>query len=144
MDIPKHIRDAIANPPAATTPTTGVPSHKTILHTADTTKLTHHEDFVMRMFFMRYPKNMDWKFCMHLITEGKEDAYFTRWFPYQNLHIDDLMGEMESMLADLKHEFTSMRITLPSPLSPAATNPDPNADLSAWELITRTINPLNK
>ena len=81
---------------------------------ANIPKLTHHEDFVMRMFFMRYPKQTGWDMCLYLLRNA-EDASFTRWMAYNNIHEEDLIGEMESMLADLRQEFSS-NLTKPSPL----------------------------
>lgn len=121
MDMPKNIKPADFKTTEANIP-----------------KLTHHEDFVMRMFFIRYPKKTSWHMCLYLLQEETESINYTRWPAYYGFDKATLVGEMESILADLKQEFTSVHANPPAP----TPTRDPDTDLDAWGLITRTINPL--
>lgn len=128
MDMPKHIKTTEAN----------------------IAKLTHHEDFVMRMFFIRYPKNAGWHMCLYLFRDEKESNNYTRWPAYYGFDKATLVGEMESMLADLKQEFTT-RTSEPHAVRPLSSDPvaQENAriisqriDNDLWEIFAGTTTPL--
>jgi hypothetical protein len=126
MQLPNNIKTTEANIPA----------------------LDHHEDFVMRMFFMRYPRKTSWSMCLHLLLDTTEAHNFTRWHTYLNFDSATLVGEMESMLADLRQEFVPKNAKPASP-QPAVSQDVANIisnriDSDLWKLFANTVTPINK
>jgi hypothetical protein len=128
MDMPSNIKTTEANIPA----------------------LDAYEDFVLRMFFIRYPHKSNWGFIKYMLTEETEAINFTRWPAYYYLDVEVLMGEMESMLADLRRDFT-VRAPTPQAVRPLSSDPvaQENAriisqqiDKDLWEIFADTTKPL--
>lgn len=128
MDMPKNIKTTQANIAA----------------------LDAYEDFVLRMFFIRYPRKASWDMCMWLLKEEPEENSYTRWPSYYYLDIENLLGELESMLADLRRDFTPRQSTQPT-VRPLSSDPvaEENAriisqriDKDLWEIFADTTKPL--
>jgi hypothetical protein len=112
--------------------------------------LDAYQKFVMRMFFTRYPKEEIWDQLMWRLANKPEKDSFTRWPAYEFVPLANLMGEMESMLADLRQDFIA-RGPAPKPIRPLESDPvaQENAriisqqiDKDLWEIFADTTKPL--
>jgi hypothetical protein len=117
---------------------------------ANIAALDAYEDFVMRMFFIRYPRKSNWHMCLWLLKEEDEANNYTRWPAYYYLDAEVLMGEMESMLADLRRDF-AVRAPAPQAVRPLSSDPvaEENAriisqqiDKDLWEIFADTTKPI--
>lgn len=117
---------------------------------ANIAALDAYEDFVLRMFFIRYPRKTSWHMCLWLLKEEPESNNYTRWPAYYRLDVEVLMGEMESMLADLRRDFTA-RVNAAPVVRPLSSDPvaEENAriisqriDKDLWEIFADTTKPI--